>query len=72
MSFTRKGNTLYAHVHYWPGETVVLGNLLNKVNSVKLLATNQPVKFEQNEWRIRMTGLPRIAPALVTTMALKC
>ena len=60
------------HVHYWPGETVVLGNLLNKVTSVKLLATNQPVKFDQNEWRVRMTGLPRIAPALVTTIALEC
>jgi alpha-L-fucosidase len=60
------------HVHYWPGETVVLGNLLNKVKSVRLLGSNQPVKFEQNEWRVKMTGLPRIAPALVTTLALEC
>src|SRR5258705_866328 len=71
-SFSRKGNTLFMHVHYWPGDTVVLGNLLNKVNSVKLLATGQQVKFEQNDWRVRMTGLPRIAPALVTTIALAC
>src|SRR6266498_2250708 len=46
VSFTRKGNTLYAHAHYWPGETVVIGNLVNKVTAAKLLATNQPVKFE--------------------------
>src|SRR5881394_3398044 len=71
-SFSRKGNTLFMHVHYWPGETVVLGNLLNKVKSVRLLATNQPVKFEQNEWRVRMIGLPRVAPALVTSIALEC
>ena len=71
-SFSRKGNTLFMHVHYWPGETVVLGNLLNKVKSVRLLATNRPVRFDQNEWRVRMTGLPRIAPALVTTIALEC
>jgi alpha-L-fucosidase len=71
-SFSRQGNTLFMHVHYWPGETVVLGNLLNKVKSVRLLATNRAVKFEQNEWRVRMTGLPRIAPALVTTIALEC
>jgi alpha-L-fucosidase len=71
-SFSRQGNTLFMHVHYWPGQTVVLGNLLNKVKSVRLLATNRPVKFEQNEWRVRMTGLPRIAPALVTTLALEC
>ncbi len=71
-SFSRKGNTLFMHVHYWPGETIVLGNLLNKVKSVRLLTTNQPVKFEQNEWRVRMTGLPRVAPALVTSIALEC
>ncbi|HEY2973238.1 MAG TPA: alpha-L-fucosidase [Pyrinomonadaceae bacterium] len=71
-SFSRKGNTLFMHVHYWPGETVVLGNLLNKVKSISLLATNRPVKFDQNEWRVRMTGLPQIAPALVTTIALEC
>ena len=26
-SFTRKGNTLYMHVHFWPGTTVALGGL---------------------------------------------
>jgi alpha-L-fucosidase len=71
-SFSRNGNTLFMHVHYWPGSTVVLGNLLNKVKSVRMLDTNQPVEFDQNEWRIRMTGLPRTAPALVTTIALEC
>ncbi|MGI9167898.1 MAG: hypothetical protein ACR2G5_16225 [Pyrinomonadaceae bacterium] len=39
---------------------------------MRLLATNQPVKFEQNEWRVRMTGLPKVAPAMVTTIALEC
>src|SRR5260370_7841985 len=72
VSFTRKGNTLYAHVHYWPGETVVIGNLVNKVTSVKMLATNAPVKFEQDDFRVRLTGLPKKAPDLVTTFALDC
>ena len=72
VSFTRKGNTLYAHVHYWPGETVVIGNLVNKVTSVKMLATNAPVKFEQDDFRVRLTGLPKKAPDLVTTFALEC
>jgi len=72
VSFTRKGNTLYAHVHYWPGETVVIGNLLNKVSSAKLLATNQAVMFEQDDFRVRLTGLPKRAPQLVTTFALEC
>jgi alpha-L-fucosidase len=63
LSFTRKGNTLYAHVHYWPGETVVIGNLF---------ATGEPVKFQQDDFRIRLTGLPKKAPDFVTTFALEC
>lgn len=72
LSFTRKGKTLYAHVYYWPGETVVVGNLLPKVKSVKVYATGQPVKFEQDDFRVRLTGLPKKAPELVTTFALEC
>jgi len=72
VSFTRKGNTLYAHVYYWPGETVVIGNLVNKVTAVKLHGSNAPVKFEQDDFRVRLTGLPRQAPELVTTFALEC
>jgi alpha-L-fucosidase len=71
LSFTRKGNTLYAHVYYWPGETVVIGNLLNKVLSARIFATNEPVKFQQDEYRIRLTGLPKKAPDFVTTFALE-
>ena len=71
VSFTRKGNTLYAHVHYWPGETVVIGNLLNKVLSAKMYATGEPVKFQQDDFRIKLTGLPKKAPDLVTTFALE-
>ncbi|PWT92099.1 MAG: alpha-L-fucosidase [Blastocatellia bacterium] len=72
VSFTRKGNTLYAHVHYWPGETVVIGNLVQKVSSVKMHGSNQPVKFEQDDYRVRLLGLPRVAPELVTTFELEC
>ena len=56
----------------WPGETVVIGNLVNKVTSAKLLATSQPVIFEQDDFRVRLTGLPRRAPQLVTTIVLEC
>jgi len=71
LSFTRKGNTLYAHVHYWPGETVVIGNLLNKVLSARMFATGEPVKFQQDDFRIKLTGLPKKAPDLVNTFALE-
>lgn len=72
MSYTRRGNTLYAHVYYWPGETVVVANLLNKVNAVTMHGSNAPVKFEQDDFRIRIVGLPKQAPELVTTFALEC
>src|SRR6476659_7801381 len=64
LSYTRRGNTLYAHVHYWPGETVVIGNLLNKVSSVTMHGSNTPVKFVQDDFRIRLIGLPKQAPEL--------
>jgi alpha-L-fucosidase len=71
--FTRRGNTLYMHVHFWPGDTIALGGLTTKVISAKLLASGQSVKFEQERFRVRFTGLP--ADALdhpVTTLAIEC
>jgi alpha-L-fucosidase len=73
MSFTRKGNTLYAHVHFWPGSAVAIGGLKNKVLSAKLLATGAPVKVEQEEFRLKLTGLPVAAPDTpITTIAIEC
>jgi alpha-L-fucosidase len=73
MSFTRKGNTLFAHVHYWPGSAAVIAGLRSKVLSAKLLATGAPVKFEQDEFRVRFTGLPEAAPDRpITTLAIEC
>jgi len=46
--------------------------LLNKVSSVTMHGTNQPVKFIQDDFRITLTGLPKEAPELVTTFALEC
>jgi alpha-L-fucosidase len=71
--FTRKGNTLYMHVYFWPGETVALSGLKTGVKSARLLATGQSVKFEQDRFRVRFTGLPSEAPDHpVTTIAVEC
>jgi alpha-L-fucosidase len=71
--FSRKGNTLYMHVHFWPGSTVALGGLTSQVKSARLLATGTPVKFEQEKFRVRFTGLPEKAPDdPVTTIAIDC
>jgi len=61
-SFTRTGNTLFMHVHFWPGETVCISGLRTKVKSAKLLATGKPVKFDQDDFRTRFLGLPQRAP----------
>ena len=50
----------------------MIGNLLNKVSAVTMHGSNTPVKFEQDDFRVRLTGLPKRAPELVTTFALEC
>jgi alpha-L-fucosidase len=71
--FTRKGNTLYAHVYFWPGSTFGIGGLKTKVLSAKILATGQKAQFTQDDFRLNFTGLPVSAPDdLDTVIALEC
>ena len=73
-SFTRKGNVLYMHVHFWPDDgAVVFSGLQPQVRSAKLYSSGQPVKFEQDKFRVRLIGLPRQAPDHpLTTFAIEC
>ncbi len=72
-NFTRKGNTLYIHVHFWPGETVAVGGLTVKVNSAHLLANGAKVRVVQEPFRTRFEGLPAAAPdSPVTTIVAEC
>ncbi len=72
-SFTRKGNTLYMHVHFWPGDYVVVAGLQTKVKSARFLAGGTAIPFQQDRFRVRLTGLPVEAPDHpVTTIALEC
>jgi alpha-L-fucosidase len=72
-SFTRKGNTLYMHVHFWPGSTVVIGGMATPVKSARMLETGREVKFEQDRFRVRFLNLPERAPdEPVTTIAMEC
>jgi alpha-L-fucosidase len=73
---SRKGNTLYVNVFFWPGNTpaqqwlsfyqpatvVAIGGLQAKVKSARLLSTGKPVSFEQDKFSVRFTGLPAAAP----------
>jgi len=71
--FTRKGNTLYMHVHYWPGDYVAISGFKPQVKSAHIHSTGAAVKFDQTRFRTRFTGLPANAPdELVTTIAIEC
>jgi alpha-L-fucosidase len=72
-SFTRKGNTLYMHVHFWPGDYVALSGLRTRVKSAHLLKGGAEVKFTQDDFQTKLIGLPGKAPdSPVTTIALEC
>jgi alpha-L-fucosidase len=72
-SFTRKGNMLYMHVHFWPGDYVAISGLTTTVKSVRLLVSDRKVNFTQDRFRVHLTDLPREAPDHpVTTIGLEC
>jgi alpha-L-fucosidase len=72
-SFTRIGNTLYMHVHFWPGDYVAISGLMSKVKSAKLVKTGESVSFKQDDFRVRFAGLPTKAPDYpITTIEIEC
>jgi len=72
-SYTRTGNTLYMHIHFWPGTDVAISGLQTKVKSARLLKTGEAVTVTQDPYRVHLTGLPARAPdSPVTTIALDC
>lgn len=71
--FTRKGNTLYMHIYFWPGGYVSISGLKNQVKSARLLSTAEKIDFQQEKFRVRFTGLPTQAPDNpVATIAIEC
>jgi alpha-L-fucosidase len=71
--FSRKENTLYMHVHYWPGDYVAISGLKSEIKSARLLATGEKVSFVQEQFRARFIKLPKKAPdSPVTTIAVEC
>ena len=75
-NYSRRGNALYVHVYNWPGHTpaaewldfykpevvVAIGGLKPKALSAHILKTGQKVEFTQDEFALRLTGLPMTAP----------
>jgi alpha-L-fucosidase len=72
-SFTRTGNTLYMHVHFWPGDYVAISGLRTKVISAHLVKTGVEVKFTQDDFQTKFVGLSEKAPDWpLTTIAIEC
>ena len=72
-NFTRKGKKLYVHVHFWPGGSWAIAGLKCRIKSARLLGTKQKVKFKQDKFRLRFSGLPEKAPdSLVSVLELDC
>ena len=72
-NFTRVGNKLYVHVHFWPGDSVSVGGLSNKVVSARLYPSGQPVQFHQEQFRVQFVGLLINSPdPLVTVIEVEC
>ncbi len=75
-NYSRRGNTLYIHQQFWPGHTpaaewlsffqseavIAIGGLKPKVLSAKILKTGQQIPFTQDEFTLRLTGLPLQPP----------
>jgi alpha-L-fucosidase len=85
--FTQRGNAVYAHVDYWPGDTpaekwlsfyqppsvISFGGFRTKVKSARMLVGGQAVAFEQDDLSLRLTGLPASAPDQpATVIVIEC
>jgi len=60
--YTVRGNTLYAHLFCWPGQTLTIGGLRTKARSATLMTTGASLNVEQNDRQLIITGLPEKRP----------
>jgi alpha-L-fucosidase len=60
--FIQRGNKLYIMTQFWPGSEMSIGGLKGKAVSAKLYGSSTPVKFDQDDFRLRFTGLPAAPP----------
>jgi alpha-L-fucosidase len=71
--YTRRGNTLYTIIYFWPGETMTVGGVKFPVKSARFLATGRPVNFTQKGSQLIFSELPAKAPDdPLTVIAAEC
>jgi len=59
---TAKGNRAYIHAFRWPGKEICVAGVGNTVTSAYILTTGEEVRVVQEQDRVFLKGLPRIAP----------
>ena len=70
--FTCRGNTLYVHVFYWPGDVISIGGVTKPARSVKHLASGKDISYAQKGRQLILSGLPRQSPdELITVFAIE-
>jgi alpha-L-fucosidase len=55
-------STIYLHVLYWPGDTLHLSGLANRVRMARFVADDWPIDFEQQGEHIYLHNLPTLPP----------
>jgi len=71
--YTRKGNTLYIIIYFWPGNTMTVGGAQFKVKSARFLSSGNTVAFVQRGRQLVFSGLPAQAPDdPITVIAAEC
>jgi alpha-L-fucosidase len=71
--YTRRGNTLYVIIYFWPGNSMTVGGVHFGVQSARFLATGKPIAFTQKGSQLIFSGLPDTAPdEPLTVIAVQC
>ena len=68
-TLTTKGNIVYAHIFYSPGDELCLAEIANKVLAVRVVASGRQLPFEQKGPRLFIRNLQPLDP-IATTLAI--
>jgi alpha-L-fucosidase len=68
-SFSQRGKVAYWWVNRWPGKELAAGGFKTKLRRASVLATGEPIAFEQTARRIVLKGLPEASPDPIAGVA---
>jgi alpha-L-fucosidase len=68
---TAKGSDRYVHIFDWPAGSLTVADFPSKVSSARLLANNQPLRFQQTDKELSITLPPQAPDTNVSVVALR-